>query len=212
MHIVPRLPFGPLLLSAALLASLGVGFVGIRILADSREATVHLAETRSRNLANSADQNITAMLNRIDHTLLSVAGSIERDLDSGGLDTARMKHILAFEEKYLPEAVAIRVTNSDGTVILDNPYYDLRLNLADSPFFSYLRDHAEAGLFVAKPIQGLFTRKWATPVRGATSCPMGASVVLWWLLFPSSNSKMHSAVTMWDLEGCARSGTSTADS
>lgn len=153
----------PLLLSAALLASLGVGFVGIRILADSREATVHLAETRSRNLANSADQNITAMLNRIDHTLLSVAGSIERDLDSGGLDTARMKHILAFEEKYLPEAVAIRVTNSDGTVILDNPYYDLRLNLADSPFFSYLRDHAEAGLFVAKPIQGLFTRKWAIP-------------------------------------------------
>ncbi len=169
-HIVPRLPFGPLLLSAALLASLGIGFVG---LADSREAAVHLAETRSRNLANSADQNITAMLNRIDHTLLSVVSSIERDLDSGGLYAARMKDVLAFEEKYLPEAEAIRVTNSGGTVILNNPYYDPRVNLADYPFFSHLRDHAEAGLFVTKPIKGLFVAKWAISCARRYKLPNG---------------------------------------
>ncbi len=101
MHIVPKLPFGPpCFFSVALLASLSVGFVGIRSLTESREATVHLAETRSPNLANSAGQNITAMLNLIDHTLLWVAGSMERDLGWGSLEPVRMRRIPAFEEKF----------------------------------------------------------------------------------------------------------------
>ena len=173
MYIRLRLPFGPLLFSAALVASLSVGLVGVRSLTDSREATVHLAEVRSRNLANSADQNITAILNRIDHTLLSVAGSIERDLNSGGLDLARMKPILAFEEKSLPEVAAIRATNSEGTVILNNPSDNPMASLADRPYFSYLRDHPEAGLFVTKPIMGLFTRKWVIPCARRYNLPDG---------------------------------------
>ena len=164
-----RLPFGPLLFSAALLASLSVSFVGVRSLADSRKAAVQLAEVRSRNLVNSADQNITAMLNRIDHTLLSVAGALER-----GLDPARMKHILAFEEQHLPEAVAIRVTNADGTVILDNNTSDpSTASLADHPFFPSLKEHPEAGLFVTKPVQGLFTEKWAIPCARRYNLPDG---------------------------------------
>ena len=173
IHMILRLPFGPLLFSAALLASLCVGFVGFHSLTDSREAAVNLAEVRSRNLVNSADQNITALLSRIDHTLLSVASSIERDLASGGLDPARMKHILAFEEKYLPEAVAIRVTNSDGTVILNNPADNPRASLADRPFFPYLKDHPEAGLSVTKPVRGLFTGKWAIPCARRYNLPDG---------------------------------------
>jgi two-component sensor histidine kinase len=173
MHLRLRLPFGPLLFSAALLASLSVGFVGVHSLADSRKATVNLAKVRSRNLVNSADQNITAMINRIDHTLLSVVGSIERDLDSGGLDQARMKHILAFEEKHLPEAVVIRVTNSDGTVVLNNHSDSPGASLADLPFFPYLKDHPEAGLSVTKPVQGLFTGKWAVPCARRYNLPDG---------------------------------------
>jgi PAS domain S-box-containing protein len=173
MRMLLRLPFGPLLFSAALLATLSVSFVGVRSLADSREATVRLAEVRSRNLVNSADQNITAMLNRIDHTLLSVVSSIERDLASGGLDQARMKHILTFEEKNLPEAVAIRVTNSEGSVILNNPTDNPIFSLADRPFFQYLKDHPEVGLFVTKPIQGLFTPKWAIPCARHYTLPDG---------------------------------------
>ena len=173
MRMILKLPFGPLLFSVALLSSLSVGFVGFRSLVESREATVRLAEVRSRNLVNSADQNITAMLNRIDHTLLSVADSIERDLASGGLDRARMKRILAFEERYLPEAAAIRVTNSGGPVILNNSSDNPRASLDDRTFFSYLKDHPEAGLFVTKPVQGLFTPKWAIPCARRYNLPDG---------------------------------------
>jgi len=172
MHLCFRLPFGPLLFSVALLTSLSVGFVGIRSLSDSREATIRLAQVRSRNLVNSADQNITAMLHRIDHTLLSVAGSMEREAGSGAAASARLKHVLAFEEKHLPEAVAVRVTNADGTVILNNTS-DKPGTLADHTFFAYLKDHPEAGLSVTKPVQGLFADKWAVPCARRYNLPGG---------------------------------------
>jgi hypothetical protein len=151
------------------------------------------------------------MLNRIDHTLLSVAGAIERDLESGGLDPARMKHILAFEEKYLPEAVAIRVTNSYGTVILNNLSDKPGTSLADRPFFSYLKDHPEAGLFVTKPLQGLSTEKWAVPCARRYNLPDGRFGGI--VVAPVLIEHFEKALSGCDgPEGCACSGTSTADS
>ncbi len=49
-------------------------------------------------------------------------------------------------------------------MILINPYCDLRVNL---------KAHAEAGLFVAKPIEGLFGRERVIPCARRYNLPDG---------------------------------------
>ncbi len=156
----PGLEFGRWLFIASLVFSLFVVFIVIYSLALSREYAVQNAQIHSRNLAQSINHNITATIQRIDHTLISMQHEIEKNLVAGNLNEAGMKKIIAFEESLLPEAVAIRVANADGRVIVGNETADPSASFADRPYFPYLRDHPDAGLYITKPIVGLFTKKW----------------------------------------------------
>ncbi|HJV21505.1 MAG TPA: ATP-binding protein [Holophagaceae bacterium] len=156
----PKLPFGPLLVAAMLAASLLVAVLGLRSVGESRKAAVRLAEVQSQNLAQAIDQQITASISRIDQALIFVAGSMERELQAGRPDMTRMAKVVALAEKTLPEVAAIRVAGADGTVILNNPSRDPTSSVADRFYFTYLRDHPEAGIFVPKPSIGMFLKKW----------------------------------------------------
>lgn len=147
--------------------------LGLHDLRKSRATAVRLAEVESQNLARAIDQSVTATLRRVDHTLRSVTAQMERNLASGRLDLAQMKQVLALEERLLPEAVAIRVADARGTVILNNPSDNPSASFADRPFFPVLRDNPEAGLFVTKPILGLFTKKWVITSARRFNLPDG---------------------------------------
>lgn len=169
-----KLQFGRVLLVVTLTVSLVVILLGVRTLAISRDFAIQNARVQSRNLALSINQNISATFRRIDHTLFSVTHAIERNLSTGGLNLPRMKQVLAAEEKLLPEAVAIRVTDAEGRVILNNPSGDPSAGFTDRPYFPNLRDHPEAGVFITEPILGKFTQKWVITSARRYNLPDGS--------------------------------------
>ena len=139
----------------------------------SREYAIRDARVQTQNLAESITQNIQSTIQRIDHTLITTAITIERSLKEGNVSAAQMRQFLSTEEQLLPEAVAIRVTNADGNVILGNPTTEPNASLSDRPYFPYLRDHPEAGLFVTDPYVGAFTKKWVIACARRYNLPDG---------------------------------------
>jgi len=85
---------------------------------------------------------------------------MERSLASQELDRPRLERFLVTEGSLLPEAVAVRVTDADGHVILGNASGDPSASLADRPYFLYLRGHPRMGLYASKPVLGIFVKRW----------------------------------------------------
>lgn len=150
-----RLFFG-----AILSLSLFSVYLAIKELVGSRRKAFELAEIQTRNLAQAIDLSITNTVGRIDTALLTVVAELERSPLSKPSNLTRLKAVVATQERMLPEAVAIRVTDDQGTVILNNPGPDPLAHFRDRPFFPLFRDHPEAGLFVSKPLMGRFTHQW----------------------------------------------------
>ncbi len=152
--------FGWLLFTATFAVSIIVAGIGVYGIIISREFAAQNATIQSQNLAHFINQSISATFNRIDHSLFTAVHELESELARGGIDRPRMRNVLAFEEKLLPEAIAIRVSNSEGRVIFGNASGDSSASYADQPYFPYLRDHPDAHLYVTQPISGIFTEKW----------------------------------------------------
>jgi len=167
-------PFGILLVAGTTFLSLlvlGFGYFSLNV---SREYAIRDARIDTQNIAESIGQNIQATIQRIDHTLITAAITMERNLKEGSLNAPRMIQFLTTEEKLLPEVVALRITNANGNVILGNPTGDLNVSLSDRPFFPYLRDHPDAGLFVSEPILGAFTKQWVITCARRYNLPDGS--------------------------------------
>ncbi|MBP7652140.1 response regulator [Candidatus Dependentiae bacterium] len=145
----------------SLIVSLFIIFIGIYTLSSSREYIVKDAKIQSENLAHSINNNITNTFERIDHVLFSVINEVEKNIRiTGKLDLNYINNVITFEKKFIPEAVAIRVTNSQGQLILGNTSANQSTNFSDRLFFSYLRDHTESRLFITKPFIGKITKRW----------------------------------------------------
>jgi len=126
----------------------------------SRMTAVQLAEIQTKNLAQAIDQSTTDMIGRTDTGIQTVVDELERSPMPGAANRSRVQAVIATQERLLPEAVAIRVTDDQGIVIINNPSGDPTANFRDRPFFPQLRDHPDTGLFISKPLLGRFTHKW----------------------------------------------------
>ena len=160
MPFKPLPRFGALLIAVALGLSLACVVFGVQSLAASRDSDLELALIRSRNLAESIDQNLSSTLERVDLVLRTVVGELEASQGPRGLDLPRIKRLIATEATLIPEALAIRVTDAQGRVLLGNPGPDPRVSLAGLPPFGQLRVDPAAGTQVTHPIQDPFTLAW----------------------------------------------------
>ena len=148
-----------LLLAGTLSASVIIVAFGTRLLAIHRADAEQIARNQTGNLAHSIDQNITATMDRIDLTLGTVAAQVENSLAAGQLDLERTRQFLADEERLLPEAEGIWVTDAQGRVIISDFKGLQPTSLADRPYFAVLRDLPDAGIVISKPLVGRITRK-----------------------------------------------------
>lgn len=118
------------------------------------------AGTLTENIASAVDQNISRSIEKIDLALRSVGDELERQLAQGSIDESAMHAFLARQELRLPEAEAFRVAQADGLVILGKGLNKLdRASWADRDYFTFLRDHPEAGLQITKPIIGRVSKQ-----------------------------------------------------
>jgi len=157
-----RSPFGPLLLSVAILATGIVLVLGFRLLAARRAEAEGLAWIQSRNLAQALDQSLTGTLQRIDLALGSVVGQMEA-APTGKPDLAGVDRFLAMEGRLLPWPGIIWVANAQGRAILGNRPISTVPDWEPRWWFRHCRDHPDAGLVISKPIIGFYTGKWVIP-------------------------------------------------
>ncbi|HJW34807.1 MAG TPA: ATP-binding protein [Holophagaceae bacterium] len=156
----PRIAFGPLLAATVLAASVLVAVLGVRSVAEGRAAAARFAEIQSQNLAQAIDHKISGTISRIDHALSFVADTRTRDLRAGKREMARVAAVAALAEQGLPEVVAIRIVDAKGVMVLGGSADDPNTGFGDRPYFTHLRDHPGAGLYISKPFIGRYVKDW----------------------------------------------------
>ena len=155
---MPR--FGLLLVVVSLVTCTGLVAFGVRSLVSSRKADVILAEVRTRNLAQSIDQNISGTLKIIDIVLQSVVNEVEREQANGGLSLPRLRNFTESEGKLIPEAMLIRVIDDQGRVLVGNSR--VKPQKGFSAFYSSRRmqDHSRVEPYISRPMLDPLTNKW----------------------------------------------------
>ncbi len=157
---LPRISFGPLLAATVLAASVLVALLGARSVAEGRAAAARFAEVQSQNLAQAIDHKISATISRIDHALSFVSDARTRDLRAGKPGMASVAAVATLAERSLPEVVAIRIVDAKGVMVLGGSSDDPNTGFEDRPYFTHLRDHPGAGLYISKPFIGRYVKDW----------------------------------------------------
>jgi PAS domain S-box-containing protein len=150
---------GLLLLVGTLVTTAVVAVLGVRGLLADRTAAVRLADLQSRNLAQAIDRNLSDLVRRIDHALLTITGELEGNLLRGDRELPRIDRLVKAQGALLPEVSAIRVTDPEGLVLLGAPLGTTTSSLADRPHFIRLRAGAANGLSITRPMLGTFSKR-----------------------------------------------------
>ncbi|WP_216635799.1 PAS domain-containing protein [Magnetospirillum moscoviense] len=108
------------------------------------------------NYGRVLEENMARFIEKVDLTLLAVIDEIHRQEVAGGIDRAALDHFLARHDARLPEALGLRVIDSNGIVVhaVTNAGPNPRISIADREHFITPRDHPEQGLYISSPIVG----------------------------------------------------------
>jgi PAS domain S-box-containing protein len=61
----------------------------------------------------------------------------------------------------MPELDSLRISDANGMVTLGSGHVPtVSVNIEDRDYFTYLRDHADAGMVISKPLIGKISKKW----------------------------------------------------
>ena len=134
----------------------------------SRRNFEHNAEVTTQNLVNLVAVSLTESTRAIDLTLRALSNDIGRVIQQGRADDQQIESLLHVYNTWIREAIAIRVTDRDGTVRWGTDYDPARhVNWSDRDFFVALRDHPHLGLHIGKVIEGRITKGWLVPFSRA---------------------------------------------
>ncbi len=129
-------------------------------LVNGRASYESKAQTGTQNLALALDQSMTASAEKVDLTLKAVIDVLEDQLrETGHLDAQRANSKIESHRLRVAELASILVANAKGQIILGTQVgSNSQASWADRDFFHSLRDQAQLGLVVTKPIVGRFTK------------------------------------------------------
>lgn len=126
-----------------------VAVLGIRY---QRQMAESNAGTTTDNLAQSLEQSIDGMIDKIDITLLAAGHEIGRQMATGRPDAGSINRYLLQMQESLPEVAYIRATDERGRVIYGKGVVSPPVNQSDRDFFTRPRDTPGLGLYVEKPL------------------------------------------------------------
>ena len=160
------MPFGPLLVMVALLATVAIGVLGFRGLLRDRNAAIGLAEIQSRNLAQAIDQNLSRMFQNVDSGMQAVVF----ELETGG-SREHVEAVIAAEKHRLPCITALRCTDPEGWMIAGRLAQEPIASVRARPYFAQAREGR--GLFVTPPVMGILQRQWIVVLARRYNLPDG---------------------------------------
>ena len=157
-------PTSPLkrLIIGLLLMVVVAGALGAFQLYHTRRQLLQQAGTTGQALAGILQETIGAVMQKTDMTLLHIVDEVERQAAAG---RGRPEELGAFVERQfrlMPELDSLRIAAPNGLVALGSGHTPtVPVNLADRDYFTYLRDHADAGMVISKPLVGRISKKLA---------------------------------------------------
>ena len=141
-------------------------------LAASRRQYIQQAEATTQNLAQVLEQNVVSTVNQIDLVLLSLKDEAERPAQPGA--EQRLETALRAQFSRVRILEGIRVTDAQGDVVRGTGLPPgPAVSVQDRDYFQYLKAHAEAGLFISRPVQGRINHSWMVILARRLNWPNG---------------------------------------
>jgi signal transduction histidine kinase/CheY-like chemotaxis protein len=152
-----------------------MGALASLVLWHDRELYRERATSATQNLAALLERQLSAVLDKADIVLQTVASQHATLLEQGALRDARFNSVLATQQALLPEMATLRVTGADGVVRWgQTASMEAPINLADRDFFQLAKSDPRSGLIVAGPIFGRITQQWVIVLARRLNAPDGS--------------------------------------
>ncbi len=150
----------PLLLALALF-NLSIVAGASYSLYNSKQQFEEQAAIDTRNLSQVLEKSIAGLVDKIDIVLQVCADEISRQTNRKPGEPLKIDDFLKLQQQRVPDLFNLRVTDARGTLIHGSDVTVLpQVNYADRDYFLQLRDQANAGLYIAKPVFGKTTHLW----------------------------------------------------
>jgi diguanylate cyclase (GGDEF)-like protein/PAS domain S-box-containing protein len=166
-NFTARLVAGVLLLNLTL-----VGLAGFAI-RDDRQVHEGRARTTTQNISLLLERDVSAVFDRTNLILLSAVDEIEKQIESGPINEARLNTFLRLQQSRLPEIIGLRITDAKGLVHYGEGVVPDTVDLSDREFFMAQRDRPKAGLVITKPVKARINQEWVIPVSRRLNQPDG---------------------------------------
>jgi PAS domain S-box-containing protein len=126
-----------------------------------RTQAIHAGEQLTEALAQVIEEQTTRTIQTIDQRLQLTASTLARLQSSGSLNEPMAHSILEEQIKDLPFVRVMWVADLKGNVIYESGPGLIGLNVADRAYFQVYLTQPQTGFYLATPVRGRATGKWA---------------------------------------------------
>jgi diguanylate cyclase (GGDEF)-like protein/PAS domain S-box-containing protein len=163
-----------LVLGMVLLNLVVIGLVAVAIHEGRLEHEAR-ARVTTRNIALLLEREVSAVFDRVDLTLRTVAEALQHGGVAGPVDEARLIAFLKQQQAHLPEVASLRLADASGQVRHGQGVLPgMAIDISDREHFLRPRDQPQAGLVIAKPVKARIDQAWSIPVSRRLNRPDGA--------------------------------------
>jgi len=164
-----------LLWISTILINLFVVSVVALLIEQRREQEELQAKTLTENYSKILEEALSGFIGKIDITLRSVRDEVAREMAHGGINEKTIDTFIAAQDRYIPEALGLRIVDADGIIRYAlNDVKVRNVSIADRPQFIRLRDDPDAGLVISKPVIGRAAQKWVITLGRRINHPDGS--------------------------------------
>lgn len=153
-----------------------IALIVVAALFQSRQQAHERAATLVDGLAQVLEQTISAMVYRVDITLLDTVEEMESQLATK-VDETSINAFLRRQIKHHPELYAIRIVDETGHLIYGTGEAQDHITsstVTDRDYFIRARDDPNSGLLVSKPVVGKISGKWTIALGRRINRPDGS--------------------------------------
>lgn len=163
------------LVAGMLLVNLFVFGVAAYSLYQSKNQHEQRVAIQTQNLSESVGNTIVSILEKASVALFAVKKEMERQIVSGGVDSASLNRYIEEGATLIPELDGLRIVNAAGIFVYgDAVVSGAPTSVADRDYFRQVRDNPEPDLIISQPLLARSSNKWVFNVVRRIDNPDGS--------------------------------------
>ena len=149
-------------------------------LVEERQVHETQAQRETENVARVLEEHALATLRKVDLLLQVVQERVQSDLRRATFDPKSgepgLDDWLREQQKRIPEAATIQITDAEGTYIHSSLAHVPTINIGDRDFFQRHRADRQSGLVISEPLMSRSLGEWAFTLSRRIEGPDGRFV------------------------------------